>query len=330
MKIHRMQLIAYGPFSDTALDFSDSHAAFHLVYGPNEAGKSTALRALRNMLFGIPARTPDSFRHPHPKLRIGAELSRSDGTRITFVRRKGLRKTLRGKDDQTLLEDEALSSFLGGVNRDLFEQMFAIGHEDLVEGGEEIISGGGSVGQALFSAGAGLIQLQRFQRELDQTMEALFKPSGTKPRINHTLSSLKNTRKNQKSALLLAKTWQTHHDNLRDAEARLESNRRQLARLKETYGSHERRRDALPLIARRKEILSALQTFEGVPDLTEDFGEKRRNAENTLTIATNDVKRLQKTIAEYHEKISALSVPEEILRQAPMIEALQHDLGSFR
>jgi uncharacterized protein YhaN len=66
------------------LDFSDSHTAFHLVYGPNEAGKSTALRALRNMLFGIPTRTPDSFRHPHPKLRIGAELIRSDGEKISL------------------------------------------------------------------------------------------------------------------------------------------------------------------------------------------------------------------------------------------------------
>jgi uncharacterized protein YhaN len=139
--------------------------------------------------------------------------------RSAFIRRKGLRKTLRAANDQTLLDDGALSSFLGGVSRDLFEQMFAIDHQDLVQGGEEIISGGGSVGQALFAAGAGLIQLQRFQQQLDQTMDALFKPSGSKPRINHTLSSLKNTRKNQRDALLLAKTWKTHHENLQDAES---------------------------------------------------------------------------------------------------------------
>jgi uncharacterized protein YhaN len=330
MKINRMRLIAYGPFSDTPLDFSDSQTAFHLVYGPNEAGKSTALRALRNMLFGIPARTPDSFRYPHPKLRIGAELIRSDGEKISFIRRKGLRKTLRAVDDQSLLDDGALASFLGGVSRDLFEQMFAIDHQDLIQGGEEIISGGGSIGQALFAAGAGLIQLQRFQQHLDQTMDALFKPSGSKPRINHTLSSLKNTRKDQKNALLLAKTWKTHHENLQDAEAQLEVNRQHLAELKQAYGTHERMREALPLIARRKEIHDALLAFEDVPDLPEDFGEKRREVENTLTIATNDVKRIQKTITACREKISALSVPEELLRHAPMIEALQHDLGSFK
>ncbi len=330
MKINTMRLIAYGPFTDTRLHFSGGPTALHLVYGPNEAGKSTALRALRSMLFGIPARTPDSFRHPHPKLRIGAELIRSDGEKITFIRRKGLRKTLRQADDQSLLDDGALTSFLGGVSRELFEQMFAIDHQDLVQGGEEIISGGGRVGQALFAAGAGLIQLQRFQQHLDQTMDNLFKPSGSKPRINHTLSSLKNARKNQREALLLAKTWKTHHGNLQDAEARRETNRQQLAERKQAYGTHERIREALPLIARRKEIHEALRAFEEVPDLPEDFGEKRRDVENTLTMAANDFKRIQKNIADSREQVSALSVPEELLRHAAVIEALQHDLGSFK
>jgi DNA repair exonuclease SbcCD ATPase subunit len=113
-------------------------------------------------------------------------------------------------------------------------------------------------------------------------------------------------------------------------KARLETNRQHLAKLKQAYGTYERMREALPLIARRKEIHEALLAFEGVPDLPEDFGEKRREVENTLTIAANDVKRIQKTITDCREKISALSVPEELLRDAPMIEALQHDLGSFK
>ena len=37
MKINMMRLIAYGPFTDKTLDFSDSPTAFHMIYGPNEA-----------------------------------------------------------------------------------------------------------------------------------------------------------------------------------------------------------------------------------------------------------------------------------------------------
>ena len=65
MKIRSIRLAAYGPFTDATLDLPESGPDFHLVFGPNEAGKSTALRALRHMLFGIPARTGDNFLHSY-------------------------------------------------------------------------------------------------------------------------------------------------------------------------------------------------------------------------------------------------------------------------
>jgi uncharacterized protein YhaN len=330
MKIRRMHLMAYGPFSDLALDFAGRRRSFHLVYGPNEAGKSSALRALRNMLFGIPARTPDSFRHPHPKLRIGAELIRADGETIAFVRRKGLRKTLRAADDRSPLADDALASFLGGVDRDLFEQMFAIGHSDLVQGGEEIIAGGGRVGQALFAAGAGLVHLQRLQQHLDATLDELFKPGGSKPRINRAISLLKDVRKHQKDALLLAKTWESHHSALQEAQTRQETSRRHLYEHKQALAALARIHEALPLIARRKELLAALPALEGAPDLEDDFEDRRRETENAVAWAAKDFERTDKSIADLREKMSTLSVPVALLEQAPMVEALQQDFGSFR
>jgi len=330
MKIKRMHLMAYGPFSDTMLDFTGGRTAFHLVYGPNEAGKSSALRALRNLFFGIPLRTPDSFRHPHPKLRIGAELVRSDGETLHFIRRKGLRKTLREPDDRSPLPEDALASFLGGVDRDLFEQMFAIGHQDLVQGGEEIIAGGGQVGQALFAAGAGLVHLQHLQHDLDATLEALFKPSGSKPQINRTTSALKDIRKQQKAALLLAKTWKTHYDALQDARARRAANRERQAEHKQALSSLERIHQALPLIARRKELLADLPKLEDTPDLADDFEDRRRETETALTMAGNDVERARKLMEDLRRKMSVLAVPETLLQQAPMVEALQHELGSIR
>ena len=330
MKINRIHLIAYGPFSDATLDFAGGHGNFHLVYGPNEAGKSSALRALRNMFFGIPVRTTDSFRHPHPKLRIGAELARSDGETIAFIRRKGLRKTLRGADDRSALKDDALSSYLNGIDRDLFEQMFAIDHQDLVRGGEEIIAGGGRVGQALFAAGAGLVRLKRVQQHLDETLDALFKPSGSKPAINQTASLLKDVRRSQREALLLGKTWEAHHGRLKDAQARQEINRQRLTELKESFTSLERIHEALPLIARRKELMETLPRLESIPNLAEDFDDRRRATEKALAIAGHDFERTRKTIADLEERLEALSVPEALLRQAPSVEALQQELGSFR
>ena len=49
MKIQKLFLHAFGPFTGTALDFSGS-TQLHLIYGPNEAGKSSALRAMADWL----------------------------------------------------------------------------------------------------------------------------------------------------------------------------------------------------------------------------------------------------------------------------------------
>ena len=42
MKILELALAAFGPFTDLVLDLSGGHEGLHLVYGPNEAGKSSA------------------------------------------------------------------------------------------------------------------------------------------------------------------------------------------------------------------------------------------------------------------------------------------------
>ena len=330
MKIKTIQLFAYGPFTHTTLDLTHGSSDFHLVVGPNEAGKSSTLRALRHLFFGIPTRTADNFLHPYPDLRIGARLKRSDGQTIDFVRRKGLAKTLRGADDETVLDDQALSSFLGGIHQDLFEQMFAIGHDDLIRGGEEIVSGKGRIGEALFAAGAGLIRLQSIQQGFEQDCGALFKPSGSTPAINRTIADIKAVRKEQKQSLLLAKTWQTHDRNLHQAQKQLASVTSRLEQRKQRIVRLERIHDALPLIARKREIGAELTAFRKIPDLPDDFGDKRRDAEKDIAIARRDLERFQKQIDKLGQRLEDVQVSDILITHASAIESLQHELGSFR
>lgn len=330
MRIREIRLIAFGPFTDGVLRFESGNTDFHIVYGRNEAGKSSALRALRQMLFGIPLRTPDSFQHPNPSLRIGAVLENRDHTRIEFIRRKGKSKTLRGPDDRTVLNDDALNPFLGGVSQGLFEQMFAIGHADLVEGGKEIVSGEGRLGQALFAAGAGLIQLQKVQQGLEQDCDALFKPGGSKPRINVCISELQAARRNQKEAQLPAKTWRQHYQAREEAQQRLAAVKETLERLKMESSRLERIQKALPFIARRKELDESLRTLSDAPELPDDFSEKRRGIENERQIAVSDLKRSEAALRRIDEQAASLTVPADLLRHAADVEALQQDLGSFR
>ena len=73
MEFRQLNLKAFGCFEDFNLDF-EGPARFHLIYGPNEAGKSTTLAAISGLLYGIDSRTRYAFRHDMADLRIGATL----------------------------------------------------------------------------------------------------------------------------------------------------------------------------------------------------------------------------------------------------------------
>ena len=65
MRIRRLDLLRYGHFTDTALQLPAGKPDFHFVAGPNEAGKSTALSAIEDLLFGIPHNSTRNFTHDY-------------------------------------------------------------------------------------------------------------------------------------------------------------------------------------------------------------------------------------------------------------------------
>ena len=62
MRIRYLRLPAFGIFTEQAVSFAPERG-LHLIYGPNEAGKSTLLRAIGDALFGIPRISPHAFQH---------------------------------------------------------------------------------------------------------------------------------------------------------------------------------------------------------------------------------------------------------------------------
>ena len=330
MKILQMNLIAFGPFKDTLLELGGGDEGLHIIYGPNEAGKSSALRALRQMLFGIPERSLDDFIHPYAKLRIGALIEQSNGTRLEFIRRKGRANTLRGPDDSTVLDEAALRPFLGGMTAELFSTMFGIDHGDLVRGGTEIIQGGGSLGQMLFAAGSGIADLRKVQEELQAEADALFRPSGQKPVINEALSRLKKTRKELRDAQLPGQEWERHDEALRNAEKKWANLAIELSEKHKNRHRLERIRDALPLIGRRKELLEERTSYLDAVLLPEDFGERRAGLLSDLRNAEEKKKKALRNQKDIREAIAQLDVSEEILEKADLIEQVYKDLGSYQ
>ncbi|MCK7514153.1 MAG: AAA family ATPase [Desulfobacterales bacterium] len=149
MRILQLHLIRYGHFRDMTIDFGRDEGRAHVIFGSNEAGKSTILRSISGLLFGIPETTRDDHLHRKSDLRIGATIGSSRGDLLTFVRRKGRKQTLLDGDGKAL-DDGVITSWLGGVGRELFDTLFGLSHERLLRGGEDLLAGRGEMGERPF------------------------------------------------------------------------------------------------------------------------------------------------------------------------------------
>ena len=49
MRINRLDLLRYGRFTNVSLPFPKENSDLHVIFGPNEAGKSTSLAAVEDL-----------------------------------------------------------------------------------------------------------------------------------------------------------------------------------------------------------------------------------------------------------------------------------------
>lgn len=83
MKLVKLYLTAFGPFTERVLDFGSTAQSMVLVYGPNEAGKSAMLRAISDLRFGIPLHSKDNLIHAHADMRLGGVSFRGEAVTPT-------------------------------------------------------------------------------------------------------------------------------------------------------------------------------------------------------------------------------------------------------
>ncbi|MCF8045667.1 MAG: AAA family ATPase [Desulfarculaceae bacterium] len=261
MRIKRLDLTAFGPFTDRSLEFDGPDTDYHIIYGPNEAGKSSALRALRQLFFGIPEQSADDFIHPYRKLRIGGTIESKDRGELSFIRRKARKVSLTYPDDKTPMDESTAGEMMGHIEPQLFETMFGIDHETLVRGGREILNGEGATGEILFSAGAGLADLRRIQTDFAQKAEALFKKGGKNPVINETVSAVSGLKKEIAREQLSEKEYEETYTALKDFESKADDLSSKIREKRKRLNHLQRIFNSFDAIARRREILEKLDTM---------------------------------------------------------------------
>lgn len=329
MRIKRLELKAFGPFSDRILDFSSDLPGLHVVFGPNETGKSSSMRALHALFFGFPLRTNDNFLHPYDQLLVGGCLHGSDGRELTFFRRKRNKNSLFDQDDNQL-DPSVLAPFLHGVEQDLFTTLYGIDHETLVRGGQGILDQQGEVGQALFAAGAGLVSLKSILDELESEGDNLFRPRGTSQAINVALAEYKDLQTQIKQVTLSSREWQDHQRAIDEASNKLEDVSELRGKFNREKRQLERLKQALPNLGQRRSLQEKLAELGEVVELPSDFGERRRSLEQQRRDARSRLETAKSRLTVLEEKRKGVSFNQGLLDHAEAVEEVLQGLGQYR
>ncbi len=323
MRLARFDLIRYGRFTGQVLELLAGETDFHLVFGPNEAGKSTALAGIGDCLFGVPARSPYDFLHEYKDMRLGAVLD--DGAAsLEIFRRKGAKNTLLAADGAPVAGGEsALARYLGGADRAFFERMFGMDHARLRAGGQEILEGDSDVGRMLFSAGAGIVGLREHLRRLDGEADALWAPKKAAHRKYYVGDDKrKDAQKSLRKYILTADAWRDLKRSCEKAESDCAGIDDEIAKTKIELGQLGRIRRVLHEVRGMQELdrrLSGLQDAVSLPetaaDLVDKFGREDAQAAARIGALRDECERALKGL-------EGLAFDDALVRRAADIRRL--------
>ncbi|MDU4694701.1 MAG: AAA family ATPase [Paenibacillus sp.] len=249
MKLERMQISGFGRLNGLDVELPGQVT---VLYGPNEAGKSTLLGFVRAMLFGIPTRAQAAERYE--PLRGGAHggaltILGDDGTRWMIERYaqppEGLnlpgtrgdrlritRSDVRG-EVQEVSQEEMQRELLGGLSKAMFKQLFAVTLTELQEVGalqsEEL-------SRYLFHAGiGGGAAVLRGEKRLVQEMDKLYRPRGRTQEIAQLLQAVERLEREAEAAKALLPRYNDVLEELERLAAQLaEAEAARAARGRET------------------------------------------------------------------------------------------------
>lgn len=324
MRLRRLDLIRYGMFTDKTIDFGPkpgSGADLHIVFGLNEAGKSTALSAYLDLLFGIEERSRYNFLHEYSAMRIGGVLELA-GFEHAFTRTKQRNNSLLDATGQPVSE-VAITAHLAGLSRDAYTTMFSLDDDTLEAGGKSILESRGDLGKLLFTASAGLGQASDILNALEAEADGLYRKQAQGTELALLKKRLADLKSRKDAVDTLASTYESLEAERHDATQQFDRIISDSAVLAARLDAIDRYRRARPLLSdiKRKiarlgelpDIASPARTWTGnVTDLIDDdaslrtrlsanIGEVARLTEKTASVAVDDV------ILAMSERIRALA-----------------------
>ncbi len=321
VRIARLDLARYGRFSDYVIDFGAAPpdgSDFHIVYGLNEAGKSTAAAAILDLLFGIEKQSAYGAAevrtnwHAYSAMRIGARLELAGGAH-EVARIKRDKHSLVDADNRPL-DETLIKAELAGVDRAAFRMMFSLDDDSLEKGGEAILESRGDLGQLLFSASAGLAEMSGRLDGLRETADRFFRPRAKSTELAEKKRALEALKEERDKADTLASTYAELTRQRDEAKAAYESAARALSERRSRAETIRRLVAGLPHLAALSDAEGRLAPLAKLPTPPEGWRER---------LADLQTEAIRLTTQKENAETAVRALKEELVRVGEDAPALQ-------
>ena len=329
MKFKRISLIAFGPFEDREIDLSSTGLQF--ILGSNGAGKSTTMRALVGLTYGI-ADVRDKWRLPDgDSMEIEGTVIGEDGTELTFGRRRREKRvsTLTDPTGGTI-DVSALNALLHNVSEESFLSLYRIDAAEMADGGRSFLEEGGE-GAALLAATTGIRSISTMTDELNARASEIFTPNGKKQLLSILFREIDALGSEIKKASTDQREWKRLNAELEDratvASEKQEAVDKAIARVSRL----KRIADVAPLVVRLTDLRSEIKTLDQTPLINpDDVSIARTNATQAKLDAENSKQTAARELALVRAELERLtpSLNGNLTALASHVATVNQEIGS--
>jgi len=323
MRINRLDLTRYGIFTDYSITLGEQTADgpdLHIIYGPNEAGKSTALAAFLDLLFGIEIRSRYGFLHPYPTMRIGGEIE-VNGTSRQFIRIKRPQNSLLDCADKPI-SDGIILGDLGGIDRASYTTMFSLDDDTLEAGGESILASKGDLGQLLFSASAGLSDLSQKLVELRAEADGFYKFRGRGGDLSELKTRLADLKKQREDIDTIASEYARLVGERDRVAGQYDEAIAERGRIQSRLDDLRRQLGALPRLVALRGLRERIRPLAEIPEAPIAWVEELPKLQRAEIELTTRAKGVESEIRNISEELDGIVADDPVLGLADRIDLL--------
>lgn len=330
MKIRSFGVEHLAGGEDFRLDFGEEKNGLYLIYGPNEAGKSTLLQALLDWLFG--GKIEGSWKGRYiSRSKLSGVIEDGESRPLRLVRKKKYSQLVLDEEESDVTE-ERIFQLLNGYDKEKFSLLFGFDHERLRNGGESLLQSGGQAGISLFETGSGLAFLQNLVKELSDRSSALLDPrfpSNSKKAVNLAYRAFTDAERAVRASAIRGEDWHRLKNEKEAAAKKIGELERKINALKREKEKLERVNRVHKSFRKLWELRERLDKLAGCPVLSEDLDEQILQTIKERKKIAEKIEALKGELRQKEEEIKLLRQDPLVLQMESEIESLYEGLKQY-